>query len=1508
MSRRGLIATTGNMLWLRWVSRALVGCVCALCVIYIATTLVLHVPVVQRKMGDLAATQLGELLGTEVSVGRVDWGFLNRIIIDDFAMRDREQRPLLRVSRMAVSVDLAALSRGRIDITTVQLFGAKLTLSKPTQEAPLNCQFVLDALSSSDDEDESPPDVRLAVRTLLVRGCTVRYDVADAQEKPGQFDVNHLHLEDIALTAAIDLRGLTPIPAGSIDVKRFSFVEAHSGLALTNLRFGVEIGDGEDVRPGAQAGEQVWQVQVSPIRLSTRQSAIETGALRFELSTDSLKMLSAEGTILPSTLGGEDLQRFGLSGVPDLHLQTDRITLTQEGSWAIDGCSVQAGGAADPALTLLANISLALTPQLTVSADGIRMQTNSQHLCQQLSPWGLTSLETTPLAHLGDMMLTGELTVQGDSCGADFSLQTDVGEVSMQASYCQALTGSLHGENIQLGHLLQSTDWGSATFDAQVRQMSLAAGELPSGNLQATVEDLQFREYVYPAIGLQANSDGGEAMVTLSVGGDENISLSLQAAVQRSAAAWEGGLKAVVRELNPFALNLTDAYPEEHFSGTLEAQLRAPDLAHVTGMVRVDSLAIRTPEEAFHLAELVLESQLEDDGMRRTELVGDFIDATLLSYGPPAAIRDAILRQTADWMPNAMDWASASSPPRGAKETASGSFALQARLTDSAILRHLSGKDIRLTGPLTLVANLTAKESGDLALEANGIQAADGTRYEGVNLVLEGDSAGVAIEASASRHNTAGGHTYAQLQAYAHADSLHTSLSLQQHGEANVAATLTSLTHFGNASDSLGRIQVSLQPSQLTVNDTVWRISPATIAIGQGHIAVHDLTIASIYGDRFLTVDGTVSDHGGDSLIADLGGIQVEYVLDLVDFHAVGFKGSASGRAIMHGFTSGMPNFSAHLQVDGFCLESANLGIADIHALWDYALPGVRIDAHIVDDSDTALVRITDCSGYVAPSSDDIQLKVSAQHTNAAFLGDYLGSIFRDVSGEANGVLNVVGPLGEINLVGDMSADVQMTLIPTGVTYHINPHDSLRLRPYKFDFNAVRISDDGGGEGVVNGWVTHRNVKNFAYQFDISMDHLTAYEEHEFNADKFMGKVTLDGSLNIRGSDGHPLYINADCTPRKGSFFAYDAASPDAITGGSFITFTTAADSLSESIAVDPVSLYEGDIFMDMAIHLNPDCDIRLRMDNTDDGYISTQGTGELQAHYHNKSPFTLQGTYNIQSGSYRLYLQEIIYRDLALQSGSSVVFNGNPFDADIHLICHHTLPAVPLSDLTADASVTSTGRAKVICILDITGKLGDMALDFDFELPNETEETKQLVRSLVYTPEERNMQMVYLLALGRFYSSEYARAYGQNANAQAVNNLLASTVSGQINQMLSAVIGTESNWHFGTGISTGDNGLEDLDVEGILSGRLFDDRLLINGNFGYRDNALTQNASFIGDFDLQWRLTPGGNTYVKAYNKANDRYFTKSSLNTQGIGISYQIDFDTWRSLFTRKRGRRTL
>ena len=51
--------------------------------------------------------------------------------------------------------------------------------------------------------------------------------------------------------------------------------------------------------------------------------------------------------------------------------------------------------------------------------------------------------------------------------------------------------------------------------------------------------------------------------------------------------------------------------------------------------------------------------------------------------------------------------------------------------------------------------------------------------------------------------------------------------------------------------------------------------------------------------------------------------------------------------------------------------------------------------------------------------------------------------------------------------------------------------------------------------------------------------------------------------------------------------------------------------------------------------------------------------------------------------------------------------------------------------------------------------------------------------------------------------------------------------------------------------------------------------------------------------FEAEWLINRSGDVRLKAYNETNDRYYTKTNLTTQGVGIMYKKDFNKWSDLF---------
>ena len=192
----------------------------SLVALYVLLMTLTHLPVFQQWLAGRAAQAIGQKLGTEVHIGSIDLGFLNRLIVDDVTVKDQEQGDLLRVGRMSVKVDLLPLSEGRIVISSAQLFNAHAVLLRKDSLSKTNFQFVIDSLASKDTTSQTP--LNLAINSLIVRRSSVSYDQQDTPETKGIINPRHLNIRDIS--AHILLKALTD-DSLSVNVKRLAMKE-----------------------------------------------------------------------------------------------------------------------------------------------------------------------------------------------------------------------------------------------------------------------------------------------------------------------------------------------------------------------------------------------------------------------------------------------------------------------------------------------------------------------------------------------------------------------------------------------------------------------------------------------------------------------------------------------------------------------------------------------------------------------------------------------------------------------------------------------------------------------------------------------------------------------------------------------------------------------------------------------------------------------------------------------------------------------------------------------------------------------------------------------------------------------------------------------------------------------------------------------------------------------------------------------------------------------------------
>lgn len=1445
---------------------------------WIGIYVLLSLPPIRKGIANRTEVLLSELLNTEVKVGSVNIGLLNSITIDDVSVSDLNNREIMKISRLAATISLRDLLNEKITVEGAQLFGLNASLYRQTPLSAGNWEFIINALKSEDKDNDKT--INLRINTFIVRHANIKYDVKSVEKINGKFSPYHIDIRDFALTTNLKIEENNI----SINIKRLNGKEVNSGLEINHFRSRID------------AIEKVAQI-----------TNTEVGLCNSILKTDTIKIAYSDlGNINNGDWSLECNQIEGHINLKDLKLLTDKLNkaeseldLRASVSGSNEGITIKdfrlCSKSGSISLVMDGKTDFSKNEESETEINVRNLHIDENGLAEISTIVGsdtklITYIERLKFIDMNGFVYNG---IDGRII-ADGILKTGCGDMVFSGLFdenkwleCEIETG-----NLNLSKLTNDDKFGKTSFtltaDGTIEK------EKPLGNISCLIKNFEYSNYNYKDICFDITSqhEGIKGLITAK---DENLDLNVKGEINPYTPTPVYNIDMQINKFGPNRLNLLEKHVGESLAMKVGLNIKGKNINDISGNIHIDSISIQTPEKNYFTESLNIVGENITNDYRKITVNGDFIDATVTgkikysdiinSFNNKLASSIPILFKTTNKPKNVIDF--------------------EITLRNSEMAKHLFNTDLTLYEPVKIAGNINDINNHiETRIKGDYIYY-NGDEYKGFYLNANNDEY-LQLHLGVTRLEENRRSTEIGIVSKANKNRLETKLTWNAlGGEQQNKGTLNAYATF---SDSLGRTKtfINLDKSELVIKDTTWYVHPSNISIYGKDIVINNVGVSQ--GNKYLRGNGIISNNESDSLTIELNELPVDYIQNVVNFHSVEFGGRASGRAYITGINTSTPSLDAYIKVNNMMFEEGRMGNANLHAFWDSEVEGISIKGVMIDEGDI----YTGVDGYVSPKNNRIDLLVSTHNTRAEFLNGIIGSIFDDIDGHVNGDLRVTGPLNDINLVGDVAANVDMTLHPTNVRYHIKG-DTIRLRPYNINFENITIYDIKDNKGLVNGNVGHKNLKNFRYDFNINLDNLTCYDEKTFNSDKFYATVFADGNMTLSGADGHPLRINATVSPTRGSVFAYDAATPDAISNSSFLTFRNkeANFSLDSEFHAEDDELktsysdykYSGDIYMNININLNKNCEIKLRMDNTEDGYMSTYGQGTIQAIYHNKSPFQLHGTYAITEGKYRLFLQDIIYRDLLIQPGSQVDFSGDPFKAGLHLICWHTINSVPLSDLTATTAFSYNNKVKVICVLDITGTLANMNFKFDLNLPNVNDETRQLVRSMINSEEEMNTQIIYLLGLGRFYTNEYARANGEDNSSQAVNSLLSSTLSGQINQMLSNAIGTNSNWNFGTGLSTGENGWEDIDVEGMLSGRLLNDRLLINGNFGYRDNTLTQTSNFIGDFDVKWKISETGNTYIKAYNQTNDRYFTKATLNTQGIGISYERDFETWRELFRLKR-----
>ena len=511
------------------------------------TAAVLRLPVVQQSVGSKVSAVLSEALGTTVSIGRVDLGFLDRIIIDDVTILDQQRQPMLIITRLSAKVDYLPLTQGRISISSAQLFGAHARLWQKDAKTKPNFQFIIDSLAPKDTLNHSPLDLR--INSLIIRRSSVTFDRKDVARTAGQFNPQHLHVSD--LSAHINLWTLTD-DSLNVNVKKLSLRET-SGLDINRLSFRFAAGKTQAFLENLKLQMPSSNLEIDTLKASYQlnEKGLIPGTLLYSGEVENTIVTPSDlrcfipslknfqrGISIASKFNGTDLQ----ATIPELHIATSEqdIDINVNGwienwntkpAWHLEMSEVTL---AETSIDFLSKIIPDL-PQELRRIGNLRMTGNFSR-----NAYGDTSLKSVIHSGAGNV------------------------DITMAIDAAKRFSGTIQTNDIRLGQILAEEQLGNLSTKMTLKGW-WPSDQKPTVNVNGTISQFDYKGYAYHNITVNGEYKQGTIAGLFNIN-DPNLVLELKGeATEALFSATPQGVKraqlqGVLSHFSPAATHLSEQF------------------------------------------------------------------------------------------------------------------------------------------------------------------------------------------------------------------------------------------------------------------------------------------------------------------------------------------------------------------------------------------------------------------------------------------------------------------------------------------------------------------------------------------------------------------------------------------------------------------------------------------------------------------------------------------------------------------------------------------------------------------------------------------------------------------------------------------------------------------------------------------------------------------------------------------------------------------------------------
>ncbi|GAB3714071.1 hypothetical protein GCM10027592_53580 [Spirosoma flavus] len=1482
----------------------------------------LQIPAVQTKLAQEGATWLSEKLCFPVDIESVSIKWFDSLTLKNLTIKDLQGRPFIVVGRLDANYNLQNLidsSAHNIHLDEVVLYRPDVRMIKNPSNGDTNLDDFIARIEelTSDPTKPSVPNQNVPFTVAHIHLVDGKYMLEDPREPfmndKNSFDYNHFTFTNLNAevtdflvlgdTIAFHADGLSGIDKGSrLKIKRLDtqFLYCNTKLELGRLY--------------AHIGNSIIRNELT--FLYDKPSAFG----------DFNKRVLMQARFRDSEIQSKDLGYFSdyLRGLNETWLLTGHFTGTVEDfrlrnmdlRFGPKGRSQLAGSVAWKGLPDIdhTTVDFAFTPS-TVNMADIRQYYPDSSFNHTIQKLGTATFDATFVGAFDDFKTKGNFRTAIGNVTGDLALK--LADNPDQTTY----KANLRAENLELGQLInQPEQFGK--LDGQGNVVGHGT------NLEKATIDLngKFGRFGWQGYEYRNVSANGNLQKALFVGSlnidDPNIAFSLDGEFNLSGTRKHYDLRGTVQHADMRAMGyLSDSLVVKT---DLDVQLEGSKLDDVVGSATFTNTNLTRNRRELAVNKLTLVSSIERNSVRDSagsqryfDLDSDFLTTRFQGDFQPQRTIDDLTRLAREYELYFKGDAAGMDAYYAQKQR---QFVRQARQQGGGAVRRY-GVDYQL---------ITKNTTPLLSFFNSAVYVAPLTRMEGRFMVDNTSFLTATVKTDSLRFGTvtfgpsdldlttskfvfnkevlASAVVSSKWQAFS---SMVPTRNLQ--AEASWDVDHIDFTSGIEQVDSSGRninradlngelrfkgdaIDLTFRQSKLRVLNSDWILNSQGLIRKVGdEYTVRNLSLVN--QNQLVQASGKISADSVEHLNVEARNFLLSSLNSVLN---TTLGGTLNGTLAVRNIYT-LPILESVLSVSALSYQNALLGDVRGDGTWDQQAQRLNVDAH-VSRSGNDVVTI---KGTYTPQlkTNPLALKATVNNADLKLLEPFTVDLLSNLGGTALGVITVSGTPAMPVLKGEVAIKNgrgRFDYLKADFFFE----DKIYFGENDIIARQLTLRDPDGNTALLRGGVYHDRFRFFTLGFDADFKNFKIMNTQAKDNDAFYGQAVVTGKAELYGPTDD-LTIRANVASNKGTRIYIPLDGATSVATDDQIRFvdrlaTTKPNSQTTKQTDQPV-LDLSRIQMDFNFDITPDAYCEIQLDRQTGDIISAYGEGRLSMKVDTKGDFTMTGNYAIQRGEYTFTFQNILNKRFQIQPNSRITWTGDPYSALLDVSAAYTqyTSLAPLLPQTGSSTpgADQTRRYPVDLLIKLNGELGSPAVSYDLDVKEYPASAtfRQAVtafESRLQSNDQELTRQVSSILLFNQLLPEGAGLFEQGQVNTGVFNSVSELLSNQISRMASNL---DENLDVGVSIGgfTNSNQNENLlnNLQLRFSYRLLNDRLRISRDGGFTYGQSQYNAaSLLGEWTLEYFVTPDGRFRVKAYNRNQQSILNQASLNstiTTGGGLS---------------------